>query len=583
MKTLKSVNVAIVGGGWTGLAMAKEITGRTSLSVLVLERGSPRKTSDYAAGMDELDYAIRMRLMQNIADETITHRHSVRDQSVPVRQYGSFLPGSGVGGAGEHWNGMSFRFLETQFVLATHLREKFGASHLPENLAVQDWGITYNDLEPHYWRAEQMMGVSGKAGNIRGQKIADGNIFEGPRASEYPLHPLKTSYVGLQFKEAVEKLGFHPYPIPAANASEAYRNPDGIVRAGCAYCGYCERFGCMIGAKAQPTNTLLPVLARRNTFSMRTGCWVRRVVHKDGHAIGVMYVDASGEEIFQPADTVVIATFTLNNVRLLLLSKIGTAYDPQTAKGTLGKNLTHQVGAGTRVFFDRPLNSFMGSGALGVMIADFDGDHALTGSEGIVRGGTISMGSSGNRPIASFGSIPEGAAKANWGSEWKTASLAWRDKVSGIGLSGEHLAYRQNFMDLDPAYTDKMGDPLLRFTLDWTEHEHRQRNYATAIQMRIAKAMGLKFDIARASTAKYNVIQYQSTHIQGGAVMGASPETSVVNTNLQHWDVPNLWVIGASAFPQNASGNPTLTALALTYRAADGFIEQHAKGSKGAA
>jgi len=97
MKTLKPVNVAIVGGGWTGLAMAKEITGRTSLSVLILERGAPRKTADYVEGMDELDYAIRVRLMQNIADETITHRHSTQDPSVPVRQYGSFLPGSGVG------------------------------------------------------------------------------------------------------------------------------------------------------------------------------------------------------------------------------------------------------------------------------------------------------------------------------------------------------------------------------------------------------------------------------------------------------------------------------------------------------
>jgi gluconate 2-dehydrogenase alpha chain len=85
----------------------------------------------------------------------------------------------------------------------------------------------------------------------------------------------------------------------------------------------------------------------------------------------------------------------------------------------------------------------------------------------------------------------------------------------------------------------------------------------------------VKYDEARVSKQKYNVISYQTTHIQGGAIMGASPETSVVNTNLQHWDVKNLWVIGASAFPQNASGNPTLTALALTYRAADSLIGQH--------
>jgi gluconate 2-dehydrogenase alpha chain len=587
MKTLKPVNVAIVGGGWTGLAMAKEITGRTSLSVLVLERGAPRKTADYAAGMDELDYAIRVRMMQNIADETITHRHSTRNSAVPVRQYGSFLPGSGVGGAGEHWNGHSFRFLETHFVLATHVKEKFGAAHLPEDLSVQDWGVTYKDLEPFYWRGEQMLGVSGKAGNIRGQKIEGGNVFEGSRMNEYPLPPLKTTYSGLVFKEAVEKLGYHPYPHPAANASEAYRNPDGISRAGCAYCGYCERFGCMIGAKAQPTNTLMPILVRRKTFALRTGCWVRRVVHKNGHATGVQYVDANGEEVFQPADTVVLATYTLNNVRLLALSKIGTPYDPLTGKGTLGKNLTHQVGgAGTRIFFDRPLNMFMGSGALGMMIADFDGDHAFDGSEGVLRGGTIGISNSGNRPIATFGGYPAGSAKRNWGSEWKAASLEWRDKITGIGFTGEHLAYRHNFMDLDPTYTDKMGDPLLRFTLDWTDHEHRQRVYAAGIQSKIAKAMGLKFEEARPANARYNVIQYQSTHIQGGAVMGASPEKSVVNTHLQHWDLPNLWVIGASAYPQNASGNPTLTALALTYLAADALIAPHAghqKESKGAA
>jgi gluconate 2-dehydrogenase alpha chain len=134
-------------------------------------------------------------------------------------------------------------------------------------------------------------------------------------------------------------------------------------------------------------------------------------------------------------------------------------------------------------------------------------------------------------------------------------------------------------MDLDPVYTDKMGDPLLRFTLDWTEHEHRQRVYATGIQVKIAEAMGVKYDAPRVSRAKYNVTQYQTTHIQGGAVMGASPETSVVDTHLRHWDVKNLWVIGASAFPQNASGNPTLTALALTYRAADDFISKHQKGA----
>src|ERR1700682_6331728 len=107
MTNLKPVDVAIIGGGWTGLLMAKEITSKTSQSVAVFERGIPRKIQDYAVTMDELDYNIRLRMMQNTAEETITHRHSLQATAVPVRQHGSFHPGTGVGGAGEHWGGAS--------------------------------------------------------------------------------------------------------------------------------------------------------------------------------------------------------------------------------------------------------------------------------------------------------------------------------------------------------------------------------------------------------------------------------------------------------------------------------------------
>src|SRR5215469_4987850 len=89
---------------------------------------------------------------------------------------------------------------------------------------------------------------------------------------------------------------------PAATLSQSYRNPDGVSRSGCAYCGYCMRHGCMIGAKAQPTNTLLPVLVKHNNFTLRTGCNVRRVVHREGKAEGVVYRDTNGNEQMQPAD-----------------------------------------------------------------------------------------------------------------------------------------------------------------------------------------------------------------------------------------------------------------------------------------
>jgi len=141
MTNLKPVDVAIIGGGWTGLLMAKEITAKTSQSVAVFERGIPRKTADYAVTMDELDHNIRLRMMQNTADETITHRHSVKDSAVPVRQHGSFHPGTGVGGAGEHWGGASFRFLPDLFMLRTHLTQKHGAAKRPADFAVKVGGV----------------------------------------------------------------------------------------------------------------------------------------------------------------------------------------------------------------------------------------------------------------------------------------------------------------------------------------------------------------------------------------------------------------------------------------------------------
>jgi gluconate 2-dehydrogenase alpha chain len=577
MQRLKPVDVVIVGGGFTGLLMAKEITARTSLSVLILERGPARKNGQYASGMDELDYAVRLRMMQNLADETLTHRHSAKASAVPVRQYGSFQPGTGTGGAGEHWGALSFRFSPDVFTLASELRAKHPGSKVTENVTAQDWGVTYDELESNYYRAEQMMGVSGKAGNLRGAKVEGGNIFEGQRQHEYPLPPHKTSYAAALFRTAAIESGYHPYPLPAATLSQTYKNPDGITRAGCAYCGFCTRFGCMVGAKAQPTNTLLPLLEHKKNFTLRAGCQVRRVLHRDGKAEGVSYTDASGAEFEQPARIVILSSWTLNNSRLLLLSKLGEPYDPNTGKGAVGKNLTHQVSANVRFFLDKHLNTFMGAGGLGFGIDDFDGANAFDPAAGLLRGGTMRVQTSGEGPLTGFGRVPPNEAKAQWGSEWKKAALKWHDKSTQVSFEGGHFPYRQNYMDLDPTYTDKFGDPLIRLTLDWTDHERAQANMAIKTGSELSRRMGGAVGDARGLGPRYSVTYYQSTHVQGGTIMGSSPDGSVVNPWLQHWQMPNLWITGGSTFPQSGSGNPTLTILAMTYRAADALIDRYVK------
>src|SRR5262249_34751407 len=162
------------------------------------------------------------------------------------------------------------------------------------------WGITWKDIEPCYTKAELMMGTGGKAGNINGRKIEGGNVFEGPRSQEFPNPPHAMTYVPQLFAKAAKDLGYHPFPMPASTVSQPYTNPDGVSNAPCMYCGRCSLYGCMVGAKASPNSRLLPVLEKKKNMSIRTGCQVRRVVHRGGKAVGVSYTDEAGKEFTQP-------------------------------------------------------------------------------------------------------------------------------------------------------------------------------------------------------------------------------------------------------------------------------------------
>ena len=154
--------------------------------------------------MDELDYNVRFRMMQDYSLQTVTLRYTTKDRAIPIRQLGSFMPGQGTGGAGEHWGAVFPRFVPDVFELLTSTTQKYGAKKLPEDHSVVDWGITWDEIEPYYTRADKLVGASGKAGNLRGKMIEGGNIFEGSRSEEYPTPPTKMPYYGFAFPRCGE-------------------------------------------------------------------------------------------------------------------------------------------------------------------------------------------------------------------------------------------------------------------------------------------------------------------------------------------------------------------------------------------
>src|SRR5712692_7533398 len=126
---LKEVDAVIVGLGWTGGILAKELSA-AGLKVVALERGGQRST--------EADFQVPQV------------RDDVSQEALPMRRLGSFLPGDVVGGSGVHWSGHTWRWTDMEFKVRSLYEERYGKKYLPEDMTIQDWGISYDELEPYY-------------------------------------------------------------------------------------------------------------------------------------------------------------------------------------------------------------------------------------------------------------------------------------------------------------------------------------------------------------------------------------------------------------------------------------------------
>ena len=416
---LKEVDAVMVGMGWTGSILARELT-KAGLAVIGLERGedlSPRENFALPAVRDELRYTYRLELIQDPALETVTFRHRPSESALPMRRFGSFLPGNSVGGAANHWGGQHWRYLPSDHATRSHIVERYGANAIPDDMTIQDWAMSYDELEPHYDKFDKLCGVSGRAGNLRGQKIEGGNIFEGARSNDYPTPPLIMTESGLMFAKVAKEFGYHPFPQPASNASRPYTNSEGLTLGGCQYCGFCERNGCEANAKAGPQVCVLPLLRADPKFTLRDRAWVSRLNYDKAakKVTGVLFTDTrTGEEYEQPAGLVVLSAYVFGNISLLLNSGIGEPYDPVTGKGVIGKNYCYQISRlGVTLFFeDKFFNPFMGSPGTQMVMDDFNGDNFDHSGLGFLGGCKIQLGHADGRPI-SYRPVPPGTPR--WG------------------------------------------------------------------------------------------------------------------------------------------------------------------------
>lgn len=575
----KPVDAVVIGVGWAGSILAKELT-QAGLQVVGLEKGADRRQEDYTLpGVhDQLKYDRRLELFEDLSRTTLTFRNNMNETARPMRRHGVFPWGDGVGGAGFHWAGWTYRHTPWDFKMKSQSIARYGDKAFPADSTVQDWPMTYDELEPYYDKFEYMIGLSGKAGNINGQKQAGGNPFEGPRSRDYPNLPLKRSYGESLFEKATKELGYHPFPQPAAQMSRPYTNPDGESMNACLYCGYCMNCGCEVSAKAVPQATSLRTALRSGKFEVRTHAHVTRINHNGNRATGVTYVDALGNENEQPADLVLLTAFTWGNTHLLLTSGIGKPYDPNKGTGVVGRNYSwHNALPYIPLYYEKDhlFNPFMGSAALGTVMCDLQGDNFDHTGLGFVGGATLVQIAMGHGALT-FQPTPPGTP--GWGPEWKKAVAHYYNRTIQILGLHDHLSYRGNYLSLDPTYKDAFGNPLLRLTYDYGPNELKLSKFLVEKGEAIAKAMNpTKYGVYGLSEHFDGGAPYGIIHQVGGAITGDKPTNSVVNKYMQSWDVPNLFVVGASAFPQITSFNPTGTVGALAFYAADAIKNNYLK------
>jgi gluconate 2-dehydrogenase alpha chain len=539
-------DVAIVGLGAAG-AVAAHVLTAAGLDVVALEAG-PRVDASMMT-LDEVRNDIRNWLSAPKSWREIPTWRANESEAAAESPWPTLMVNA-VGGTTIHYNCVSIRFHPWHFEARTRTIERYGEAAIPDGATLADWPFGYDELEPYYDLVEHAVGVSGAAG---------ANVHEAPRSRGYPMPPLRASGWGTMLSDAAQRLGWHPFPAPAAINTEPYGG-----RPACTYCGFCTCNGCYTNAKGSTDLTLLPAAAATGRLRVESGARVVRVdVDGDGTATGVTFV-RDGREHVQRARMVVLAGFVYENTRLLLLSR-SRAFPDGLANnaGQVGRHYTaHVTPFSFGLFPGLDLGRFNGAaGGQATCVDDWNGDVFDHRGAGFV-GGAMLMALQELKPIESVRDrLPPGVPR--WGAEWKAWIREHARSIGTISAQIDALTYEHNYLDLDPVARDSFGLPRVRVTHRVGENELRAWEF-----MREKLELWLS-EAGAAQTWTNDPVFIEARHAYGGTRMGADPASSVVDGFGIAHEVPNLAVLGASTFPTAGGHNPTLTLQAAAWRSAE--------------
>jgi choline dehydrogenase-like flavoprotein len=562
MRSATTFDVCVIGSG-AGGGMAAKILCAGGLTVALLEAGGPlNPEKDFKMFLWPYDSphrgvgvggAAEANFGEFLAPNGAWHIAGEPYTSAPGANFQWFRSRI-VGGRTNHWGRIALRFAPIDFKSKT--RDGLG----------ENWPISYEDLAPFYDKVEACIGVFGTKENI--PNAPDG-IF---------LPPPKPRCTELLVKTGCDKLNIPCIPARLAILTQPLQG-----RSPCHYCGQCGR-GCTTASNFSSSQVLIPPALATGKLALITNAMAREIlVGRDGKATGVSYMDkVTLKEKRITARAVVVAASACESARLLLNSRSRLFPDGlANSSGQVGRNLTDSVGSDGEGYFPSlqkmPPHNHDGTGGMHLYVPWWKYNR----QNEFPRGYHIEIG--GGREMPAAGMFHDLCKEVEgYGASLKATCRGRYGTTVGFSGRGEMVINSDTFCEIDPDVVDRWGIPVLRFHFKWSDYELRQAQDMQETFKAIVEAAGGEYLTRTEGDGPYPFgIQPggKIIHEVGTVRMGLDPKTSVLNGFCQAHDVKNLFVTDGAPLVTNPDKNPTLTILALSWRASEYLLEQAKKGN----
>lgn len=532
----EAVDFVIVGSGAAGGILAKELS-TSGFDVIVLEQGPYRRAGDFRH--DELAVLVRDELGDGGTPNTgQTFRDDARKVAVPLRRQPAQYAQT-VGGSSVHFTANFWRFREIDFAERSRLGAISGT-----NFA--DWPISYAELEPYYTKVDWEIGVSGAPGPN-----------DAPRSKPFPMPPMPVKSSGVLMELGARKLGLTAQPEPLAILTRPLNG-----RPACINCGYCMFFGCEANAKSSTLAAMIPLAEASGHCEIRPESAVFRIeTDERGRASEVLYYDRDGNERGQRAKAVIVSGNGAETPRLLLMSASERFPDGlANSSGFVGRNLMLNAHTAAQGVFAEQLNDYKGVQVTRIIHDFYDSDTA----RGFYGGGGLDA-----RPLWSATPILQALEGMppdvpRWGKAFKDEIAHNFTRQMSIVASTTSLPLDRNNITLDPVSRDRRGRPAIRMTYRDHPDDLAMAGFLEDRAMELMDAAGA------VKSWRYGVRPSAGgPHLLGTCRMGSDAKSSVVDPDHRSHDVPNLFICDGSSFVTSGRGQPTMTIMALAFRAAD--------------